>query len=265
MKSKKISPKVGERLRPKMWLENLIFLATSFIVIQLANGHLLKRNANTVVFRRNSTVQINGVKFNELNCTFPIKSLCDNITEITCSTLHGKLVTNSCIVSGNENSFLFNRTVSNETVICAGKRLLKGECYLKFSPSRFVNDFALLKLNLVTNPDGTIRIHDDFFDRKSPFDGNDPFNPPFGRRDPFNPPFDKKDPFNPPFDRRDPFDNPFFKEHNERVEKAKREMDERSKKWHEDNSKLLKCNIATNKKSSNCVFHQTIREPVGYL
>lgn len=118
-----------------MWLKNLVFLTVLFIIVQSAQSHLLKRNA-TIVFRRSSTVQINGVTFSELNCTFPMKILCDNVTEITCSTQHGKLVTNSCFLSGNatQNSSLYNRTaVTNETVICSGKRLLVGECYLKFS------------------------------------------------------------------------------------------------------------------------------------
>ena len=94
----------------KMWIKKLSICLWLYLVIQsiqCAIKEVTIKNNAFIIFKNNNTVQVNGIKFSELNCTSKssFNKLCSNITEVTCLKRNESTIS-SCLVT-NKNSTFF--------------------------------------------------------------------------------------------------------------------------------------------------------------
>ena len=115
-----------------MWFRNFFLLGHLLVAFRVESHPVQTRDS--IVFKSNKLVRINGTDFSELNCTahdLPSSKLCSNITEITCQSELDQI--KSCRVS-NEDSIFLDAAIINRRIVCNDSGHIQSNCRLIFSP-----------------------------------------------------------------------------------------------------------------------------------
>lgn len=126
-----------------MWLQNHQILLSKLLWLLTLDLVLCDK----IVFRTDNLVQIKNVNHTQLECQ---GNLCNFLTEITCVEENGDIKPNSCLIT-DKNSSYFNRSITEEKVICADDhKSIKDECYLAIS-SKNIKKTSKITPDLITN------------------------------------------------------------------------------------------------------------------
>ena len=113
-----------------MWFRNFFLLGHLLVAFRVESHPVQTRDS--IVFKSNKLVRINGTDFSELNCTahdLPSSKLCSNITEITCQSELDQI--KSCRVS-NEDSIFLDAAIINRRIVCNDSGHIQSNCRLIF-------------------------------------------------------------------------------------------------------------------------------------